>query len=89
VGILAADLALRIERVQITIYYNNILISLINFFKQEFLIMKAKPHSMHKSTKAIHTGSLKESVFGEVSVPIFQSSTFSFPREERGQENNS
>lgn len=46
--------------------------------------MKGKPHSMHKSTKAIHAGSLKESVFGEVSVPIFQSSTFSFPSAEEG-----
>lgn len=46
--------------------------------------MKEKPHSMHKSTKAIHAGSLKESVFGEVSVPIFQSSTFSFPSAEEG-----
>jgi methionine-gamma-lyase len=46
--------------------------------------MKTKPQNMHKSTKAIHAGSLKESVFGEVSVPIFQSSTFSFPSAEEG-----
>lgn len=46
--------------------------------------MKTKPQDMHKSTKAIHAGSLKESVFGEVSVPIFQSSTFSFPSAEEG-----
>ena len=39
---------------------------------------------MHKSTKAIHMGGLKKSVFGEVSVPIFQSSTFSFPSAEEG-----
>lgn len=46
--------------------------------------MKTKPQDMHKSTKAIHAGSLKESVFGEVSVPIFQTSTFSFPSAEEG-----
>lgn len=37
----------------------------------------------HKSTKAIH-GGLKDSVFGEVSVPIYQSSTFAFPSAEEG-----
>ncbi len=46
--------------------------------------MEKKNQSMHKSTKAIHIGSLKKSVFGEVSVPIFQSSTFSFPSAEEG-----
>ncbi len=46
--------------------------------------MEKKKHSMHKSTKAIHMGGLKKSVFGEVSVPIFQSSTFSFPSAEEG-----
>ncbi|RKY94241.1 MAG: methionine gamma-lyase [Ignavibacteriae bacterium] len=46
--------------------------------------MKKEKHSMHKSTKAIHMGGLKKSVFGEVSVPIFQSSTFSFPSAEEG-----
>lgn len=40
--------------------------------------------SLHKSTKAIHVGGLDESVFGEVSVPIFQSSTFSFPSAQEG-----
>ncbi len=35
--------------------------------------------SMRKSTKAIHSGKFQCSDFGEVSVPIFQSSTFSFP----------
>jgi len=38
----------------------------------------------HKSTKAIHTGMLKKPVFGEVSVPIFQTSTFSFPSADEG-----
>lgn len=41
-------------------------------------------HSMHKATKAIHAGSLENSVFGEVSVPIFQSSTFAFPNADEG-----
>ena len=47
--------------------------------------MKSKPHlrQMHKATKAIHAG-IGDSVFGEVSVPIFQSSTFSFPSAEEG-----
>ncbi len=39
---------------------------------------------MHKSTKAIHEGSLNPPVYGEVSVPIFQSATFSFPSAEEG-----
>ncbi|SPF47707.1 Cystathionine gamma-lyase [Syntrophobacter sp. SbD1] len=34
---------------------------------------------MRKSTKAIHSGGLEHSIYGEVSVPIFQSSTFAFP----------
>jgi methionine-gamma-lyase len=38
-----------------------------------------KPPAMRKSTKAIHAGSLDHSIYGEVSVPIFQSSTFAFP----------
>lgn len=37
-----------------------------------------------KSTKAIHAGNPKLSEFGEVSVPIFQSSTFSFPNADEG-----
>ncbi len=40
--------------------------------------------SMKKSTKAIHAGGLEHAVFGEVSVPIFQSSTFSFPNADEG-----
>ncbi len=39
---------------------------------------------MHKSTRAIHKGSLNPPVYGEVSVPIFQSATFSFPSAEEG-----
>jgi len=41
-------------------------------------------HSMRKSTKAIHAGALEHSVYGEISVPIFQSSTFIFPSAEEG-----
>ena len=40
--------------------------------------------SMGKSTRAIHSGKLADSLFGEVSVPIFQSSTFAFPSAEEG-----
>jgi len=40
--------------------------------------------SMKKSTKAIHAGGLEKGVFGEVSVPIFQSSTFAFPNADEG-----
>jgi methionine-gamma-lyase len=39
---------------------------------------------MHKSTKAIHGGNPHRSHFGEVSVPIFQTSTFSFSCAEEG-----
>jgi methionine-gamma-lyase len=39
---------------------------------------------MHKSTKAIHVGTLERPVYGEVSVPIFQTSTFAFPSAEEG-----
>lgn len=39
---------------------------------------------MHKSTKAIHAGGLNPPIYGEVSVPIFQSATFSFPSAEEG-----
>ncbi len=46
--------------------------------------MKHENHPLHKSTKAIHAGGLKNSIFGEVSVPIFQSSTFSFTSAENG-----
>jgi methionine-gamma-lyase len=52
----------------------------MNFFRNPFM----KTNSTHKATKAIHAGGLKDAVFGEVSVPIFQSSTFSFPSAEEG-----
>ncbi len=39
---------------------------------------------MKKSTKAIHAGLPHNSRYGEVSVPIYQSSTFSFPSAEDG-----
>jgi methionine-gamma-lyase len=39
---------------------------------------------MHKSTKAIHAGSPHDSQYGEVSIPIYQTSTFSFPTAEEG-----
>ncbi|MBX2991639.1 MAG: PLP-dependent transferase [Bacteroidetes bacterium] len=39
---------------------------------------------MKKSTKAIHAGLPHKSRYGEVSVPIYQSSTFSFPSAEDG-----
>ncbi len=39
---------------------------------------------MHKSTKAIHLGTLESPVYGEVSPPIFQTSTFAFPSAEEG-----
>jgi methionine-gamma-lyase len=43
-----------------------------------------KDKKLHKSTLAIHSGNLDEPIFGEVSVPIFQSSTFSFPSAKEG-----
>jgi methionine-gamma-lyase len=43
-----------------------------------------KKEKLHKSTKAIHLGTLADSIFGEVSVPIFQTSTFSFPNSREG-----
>jgi methionine-gamma-lyase len=43
-----------------------------------------KVRSMRKSTRAIHAGQLPETIYGEVSVPIFQTSTFSFPDADDG-----
>ncbi len=37
-----------------------------------------------RSTAAIHLGGLGQTVYGEVSVPIFQTSTFAFPSAEAG-----
>ena len=39
---------------------------------------------LKKSTQAIHAGNLENPIFGEVSVPIFQTSTFSFPNADEG-----
>jgi methionine-gamma-lyase len=39
---------------------------------------------MKKSTKAIHAGMPHSTRYGEVSVPIYQSSTFSFPTADEG-----
>jgi methionine-gamma-lyase len=41
-------------------------------------------HTMGKSTRAIHAGNLKHPIYGEVSVPIFQTSTFAFPSADEG-----
>jgi methionine-gamma-lyase len=43
-----------------------------------------KKTEMKQSTRTIHAGDAGEPVFGEVSVPIYQSSTFSFPSAEEG-----
>lgn len=45
-----------------------------------------KKEQLHKSTRAIHAGNLDEPIYGEASVPIFQSSTFSFPNAQEGAE---
>ena len=39
---------------------------------------------LHKSTRAIHEGGMKATVFGEVSPPIFQSAVFAFSSAEEG-----
>lgn len=43
-----------------------------------------KRQSMGKSSQAIHVGGFNNSVYGEVSVPIFQSATFSFRSAQEG-----
>lgn len=45
---------------------------------------EGKQPSLRMASKAIHVGGLTSPVFGEVSVPIFQSATFSFPSVEEG-----
>ncbi len=40
---------------------------------------KEEGAAMGRSTRAIHAGRLPKPVYGEVSVPIFQTSTFAFP----------
>ncbi len=42
------------------------------------------PPTLSKATQAIHAGQLERPVYGEVSVPIFQTSTFAFPSAEAG-----
>jgi methionine-gamma-lyase len=42
------------------------------------------PTTLKKATQAIHAGHLDRPVYGEVSVPIFQTSTFAFPSAEEG-----
>ncbi len=49
-------------------------------------MMDKEMKRLHKATKAIHAGNLKKPIFGEVSVPIFQTSTFSFPSADEGAE---
>jgi methionine-gamma-lyase len=41
-------------------------------------------NKLRRATRAIHVGGLPQGVFGEVSVPIFQSATFAFPSAEEG-----
>ena len=45
---------------------------------------KPEEKTWQKETLAIHAGGRQNSVFGEVSPPIFQTSTFSFPSAEAG-----
>ncbi len=45
---------------------------------------KKEADRLGKSTTAIHSGSLEHTIYGEVSVPIFQSSTFAFSSVEDG-----
>jgi methionine-gamma-lyase len=42
------------------------------------------PRAMGRATAAIHRDGLDGPVYGEVSVPIFQTSTFAFPSAEAG-----
>jgi methionine-gamma-lyase len=39
---------------------------------------------LKKATQVIHSGQFGDPIFGEVSIPIFQSSTFAFPSAEAG-----
>lgn len=43
-----------------------------------------KKTSLRMASKAIHVGGLAPPAYGEVSVPVFQSATFSFPSVEEG-----
>jgi methionine-gamma-lyase len=57
---------------------------IINYLSEGLLIMSENTLSVRKATKAIHGGNLKSPIYGEVSVPIFQTSTFSFPSADEG-----
>ena len=48
--------------------------------------MKTKTRPMHKCTKTVHASHLEKPVFGEISTPIFQSSTFAFPSTKEGSD---
>ena len=45
---------------------------------------KSEDNTWRQETLAIHAGGLQSPVFGEVSPPIFQTSTFAFPSAEAG-----
>ena len=45
---------------------------------------RENPPTMGRATAAIHRGGLGGPIYGEVSVPIFQTSTFAFPSAEAG-----
>lgn len=48
------------------------------------MMSKDRCQALDRITRAIHAGGLDRSVYGEVSVPIFQSSNFGFPSAEEG-----
>lgn len=50
------------------------------------MVSKDRCQTLDKITHAIHVGTLEPTVYGEVSVPIFQSSTFGFASAEEGAE---
>src|SRR3989339_398992 len=52
--------------------------------EQESTMKRKLPPTLSKATQAIHAGQLDRPVYGEVSVPIFQTSTFAFPSAEAG-----
>jgi len=45
-----------------------------------------KSRELKKASQIIHSGQFGDPIFGEVSVPIFQSSTFAFPSAQEGAE---
>jgi len=45
---------------------------------------RRNPRTMGRATAAIYQGGLNGSVYGEIAVPIFQTSTFGFPSAEAG-----